>query len=190
MNLLNDLKAIESQEDSPSTLVEDIEASIRYLSNSKLKSLINKQQGLQSFQFFIPLQGLPSVEVKINELNEIFRKSVKDEPTPSSMQSQSSFTYEDPRLMTTERAQHADSFGRESDGALKGEADQAENGENNEQESSDSLSANCMMWSTQPARPSEPENHLFTAASCEPAVPAAFTPGGVGSCRTCSRAQA
>ena len=139
VNLLNDLKAIESQEDSPSTLVEDIEASIRYLSNSKLKSLINKQQGLQSFQFFIPLQGLPSVEVKINELNEIFRKSVKDEPTPSSMQSQSSFTYEDPRLMTTERAQHVDSFGRESDGALKGEADQAENGENNEQESSDSL---------------------------------------------------
>ena len=139
VNLLNDLKATESQEDSPSTLVEDIEASIRYLSNSKLKSLINKQKGLQSFQFFIPLQGLPSVEVKINELNEIFGKSLKDEPTPSLMQSQSSFTYEDPRLMATEKAQYADSFGRESDGVLKGEADQAENGENNEQESSDSL---------------------------------------------------
>ena len=101
VSLLNELKALESQEESQGTLVEDIEASIRYLSNSKLKSLINKQKGLQSFQFFIPLRGLPSVEVKINELSQLSRPSGNDETNPSLNQPQSSFTYEDPRLTLT-----------------------------------------------------------------------------------------
>ncbi|HBW84842.1 MAG TPA: hypothetical protein DEF79_12465 [Gammaproteobacteria bacterium] len=138
VSLLKDLKSIESQEGSQNTLIEDIEASIRYLSNSKLKTLINKQNGLRSSQFFIPLQGLPSVEVKINELSQVSGLSVKDEPAPSLIPPQSSFTYEDPRFTLTEKAQSADSFEGESDGTPKDETDQAESGENNEQDSSDS----------------------------------------------------
>ena len=135
MSLLNELKSLESQEEGQATMVEDIEASIRYLSNSKLKSLINKQKGLQSFQFFIPLRGLPSVEVKINELRQMSKTSGNDEPNPPLIQPQSSFTYEDPRLTLTEKAQDADSFGGESEGR-KGQADQS-GGENNEKDSTD-----------------------------------------------------
>ena len=138
LSLLNELKSLESQEESQATLIEDIEASIRYLSNSKLRSLINKQKGLQSFQFFIPLRGLPSVEVKINELSEMSRPSGNDESNPPLIQPQSAFTYEDPRLTLTEKAQDADSFGGESEGAVKGETDQAESGENSEKDSTDS----------------------------------------------------
>ncbi len=136
VSLLNELKSLESQEENQSTLVEDIEASIRYLSNSKLKSLINKQKGLQSFQFFIPLRGLPSVEVKINELSQMSRPSGNDEPNPPLIQPQSSFTYEDPRVTLTEKAQDAYSFGGESEGAVKGDTDQSESGENNNEKDS------------------------------------------------------
>ena len=138
VSLLNELKSIESQEESQATLVEDIEVAIRYLSNSKLKSLINKQKGLQSFQFFIPMRGLPSVEVNINELSQMSRPFGNDEPNPPLPQPQSSFTYEDPRLTLTEKAQDADSFGGDSEGAVKGETDQAESGENSEKDSTDS----------------------------------------------------
>ena len=138
VDLLNELKSLVSQEESQATLVEDIEASIRYLSNSKLKSLINEKKGLQSYQFFIPLRGLPSVEVRINELSQMSRHSGNDELNPPLIQPQLSFTYEDPRLTLTEKAQDAGSFGGESEGAVKGEADQAESGENNEKDSSDS----------------------------------------------------
>ena len=136
LSLLYELKALESQEESQATLVEDIEASIRYLSNSKLKSLINKQKGLQSFQFFIPLRGLPSVEVKINELSQMPRPSGNDESNPPLIQPQSSFTYEDPRLTLTEKAQDADSFGGDSEEAVKGEQINLR-GENNEKDSTD-----------------------------------------------------
>ena len=138
VDLLNELKSLVSQEESQATLVEDIEASIRYLSNSKLKSLINEKKGLQSYQFFIPLRGLPSVEVRINELSQMSKHSGDDELNPPLIQPQLSFTYEDPRLTLTEKAQDAGSFGGESEGAVKGEADQAESGENNEKDSSDS----------------------------------------------------
>lgn len=137
VSLLNELKSLESQEEGQATLVEDIEASIRYLTNSKLKSLINKQKGLQSFQFFIPLRGLPSVEVKINELSQMSRPFGNDEPNPPLIQPQSAFTYEDPRLTLTEKAQDADSFGGDSEGSANGETDQSEGGENNEKDSTD-----------------------------------------------------
>jgi hypothetical protein len=65
------------------------------------------------------------------------RPSGNDEANPPLIHPQSSFTYEDPRLTLTEKAQDAASFGGESEGAVKGESDQSESGENNEKDSTD-----------------------------------------------------
>ena len=65
VGLLNELKALESQEESQATLVEDIEASIRYLSNSKLKSLINKQRVFRAFSFSYPCEVYLRLKLKL-----------------------------------------------------------------------------------------------------------------------------
>ena len=96
--LLQGLKETAATGIGDGSTLDELDSALDYLDNNKLKSLVSQRCGQQCFQFFLPLEGLPSVEVTITQLGSDNYAAV-DEPTHLQGLSQPTpaVTYEDLR---------------------------------------------------------------------------------------------
>ncbi|MFL2838269.1 MAG: hypothetical protein ACJZ83_05315 [Pseudohongiellaceae bacterium] len=94
--LVQALKGVAAGSADEDNMFDDLDSAIDYLDSNKLKSVISSRGGRQHYQFILPLQDFPSVEVTITQLPE----NMPTEPSglahlPSINQPPLSETYEE-----------------------------------------------------------------------------------------------